>query len=292
MSATVPVPDLADRLQLRAAGPGRWRNLHGDANQNGRAYGGQLLGQAMHALLMEMPAGRAPTMMQFLFLQGAMPAQPIVFEVARLQEGKRFSACHVRGTQGERTVLDAHATCAAAMEGPSHRLDSAAPPGEQPAILPTLEDIPAATREALARMGGYGRGCDAAIDSRIPEMERQLDPQRAGPQLRYWLKAPQPLGDDPAVQIAAFAYLSDWWLNACMLLPHLGEAGERAMYISSLNHALWLHAPLRADDWLHVQTACVHSAGGRGLAVAQYHDADGRHVATATQDCLMAFAGR
>ena len=34
-----PASALEQRLALRAAGPGRWRNLHGDVNQNGRAYG-------------------------------------------------------------------------------------------------------------------------------------------------------------------------------------------------------------------------------------------------------------
>lgn len=293
MSATDMHPGdaltLADRLTLKAAGPGRWRSLHGDANQNGRSYGGQLLGQALRAALLEAPAGRAPTMMQFLFLQGAQPDQPIVFDVKRLQDGKRFTSLHVRGTQGERTVLDAQVSCALDLPGPSLAEASSAPAGERPEDLVTLAEVPEALRDRLALMGGYGRDCNAAIDFRIPEPLRQIDGATAQRHFRYWMKVPQALPEDAQLHAAAFAYLSDWWLNYCMLSPHLARAGERGMYVSSLNHALWLHAPPRADRWLHVQASNVHAANGRGLAIAQYHDEDGRHIATATQDCLMTY---
>lgn len=278
---------LADRLQLKPAGPGRWRSLHGDANQNGRSYGGQLLGQALRAALMEAPEGRPPTMMQFLFLQGAMPDQPIVFDVKRLQDGKRFTSLHVRGAQGERTVLDAQVSCALPLPGPAHAEVSLAPAGERPEALPTLDDVPPALRDQIALMGGYGRDCNAAIDFRMPDPLRQLGGATARPHFRYWMKVPQALPDNPHLHAAAFAYLSDWWLNYCILAPHLSRAGERGMYIASLNHALWLHAPPRSDRWLHVHAVCAHAAHGRGLAIAQYHDEDGRHIATATQDCLV-----
>jgi acyl-CoA thioesterase II len=280
---------LADRLMLEPAGPGRWRSLHGDANQNGRSYGGQLLGQALRAALMEAPEGRPPTMMQFLFLQGAMPDQPIVFDVQRLQDGKRFTSLQVRGAQGERTVLDAQVSCALNLPGPAHAEASSAPEGERPDELPSLGEVPEALRERIALMGGYGRDCNAAIDFRVPEATRQLDGATAGGPFRYWMKVPEALPEDAHLHAAAFAYLSDWWLNFCILAPHLARAGERGMYISSLNHALWLHAPPRADRWLHVRASCAHAAHGRGLAIAQYHDEGGRHIATATQDCLVTY---
>lgn len=280
---------LAERLQLQSAGPGRWRSLHGDANQNGRSYGGQLLGQAMRAALMDVPGARAPTMMQFLFLQGAMPDQPIVFEVRRLQEGKRFSSRQVRGVQGERTVLDAQVSCALPLPGPAHAEASPVPHGERPEDLSTLDEVPGPWRDRIALMGGYGRDCNAAIHFRIPDVERQLGGVDTGRGFRYWMKVPQALPDEAPLHAAAFAYLSDWWLNFCILRPHLASAGERGMYISSLNHALWLHAPLRADRWVHVQTHSAHAAQGRGLALAHYHDEAGRHVATATQDCLVSW---
>lgn len=65
---------LAQRMALDRIAPQTWRSRHSDSNQNGRSYGGQLLGQAFHAALLDAPPEREPTAMQFLFLQGAMPA--------------------------------------------------------------------------------------------------------------------------------------------------------------------------------------------------------------------------
>lgn len=286
-----PDPNLSleQGLQLQADGPGRWRNLRGDVNQNGRAYGGQLMGQALRAALMELPADRAPTMMQFLFLQGALPDQPIGFEVSALQQGKRFSSLQVRGAQAERQVLSAQVSCAQSLPGPGHALASAAPPAERPALLPRLDEVPAALRDRLALLGGYGRDHNPALDFRIPEPGRQLDVGGTADGFRYWFKAAHPLPADAKLHAAAFAYLSDWWLNYCILAPHLAQAGERPWYISSLNHSLWLHAPPRADRWLHVHARSGHAAQGRGLATAQYHDEAGRHIATASQDCLVTY---
>ncbi|WP_321885353.1 acyl-CoA thioesterase [Burkholderia cenocepacia] len=287
--SSLMMPTLADRLTLESAGAGCWRSRHGDANQNGRSYGGQLLGQAMRAALMEMPLERAPTMMQFLFLQGAMPEQPITYEVTRLQEGKRFTSLRVRGTQDVRSVLEAQVTCALALPGPAHGEASQAPPGECPMDLPTLEDVPPGLLERIGLMGGYGRDRNPAIAFRIPDVRRQLAGETAGKQFRYWMRVPQPLPDDPRVHAAAFAYLSDWWLNYCIFAPDLLRAGERDMYISSLNHTLWFHAVPRADCWVHVQATAAHAANGRGLVVAQYHLEDGRHLATAAQDSLVTY---
>lgn len=284
-----PASALEQRLALRAAGPGRWRNLHGDVNQNGRAYGGQLLGQALRAALMEAPAQRAPTMMQFVFLQGAMPGEPLLFEVHPLQQGKRFSSMQVSARQGERTVLNAQLSCALPMPGPAHAEPSPIPSGERPQDLATLAEVPAPLLQRLALMGGYGRDHNPTLDFRIPDPQRQLEGADGGRGFRYWMKAAQPLPADPALHAAAFAYLSDWWLNYCILRPHLAQAGEHRWYISSLNHTLWLHAPPQADRWLHVQASSAHAASGRGLSIAQYHDEQGRHIATAAQDCLVTY---
>lgn len=286
---SIPGMNLAERLALERMGPGQWRSRHGDSNQNGRAYGGQLLGQAMRAALMEAPAGRVPTMMQFLFLQGAMPDQPVDFQVSLLQGGKRFTSLHVRGTQGGRTVLDAQVSCALQLSGPDHAEPTPVPVGERPSDLPVLEDVPAALRDRIALMGGYGRDWNPAITFRIPDAVRQLAGEGAPRRFRYWMKATQPLPPDERLHASAFAYLSDWWLNFCMLVPHVPRAGEHRMYITSLNHALWLHRMPQADRWLHVSATSVHAAHGRGLAIAQVHDEAGQHVATTTQDCLVAF---
>jgi acyl-CoA thioesterase-2 len=278
-------------LTLDRTGAGAWRTRHGDPNMNGRSYGGQLLGQALRAALMDVPRERVATMMQFLFLQGAVPQEPIDLAVTPLQEGKRFSSRRVSGTQsGERTVLDAQVTCALPLASPGHQEASAAPPDERPADLPGLDGVPAAVLEAIKRVGGYAEDRKPSIEFRIPDPVRQLSVATAGPRFRFWMRATQPLPDDPHLRAAAFAYMSDWWLNFSGLSAHLGEGGQRQFYIASLNHALWLHRPVRPDEWLHVESRSPAAANGRALSIAKVHDAEGRLVASATQESLIAYA--
>ena len=283
--------DLTALLTLEPRGAGRWRTRFGDANLNGRSYGGQALGQAMRALAMEVPPDRPATMLQFLFLQGSMPDQPIDFEVATLQDGRRFSSRHVRGTQndGRALVVDAHATFAAALPAPSHEVPSGATEND-PEALPTLDDLPAEWGECLRDFGAYSLVQKPSLDFRVPQPEQQLAQSQSDARLRFWLRARGPFGDNPGLHAAAFAYLSDWWLNFATLAPHMdGSAAGRRIYVSSLNHSIWFHRPPVADRWMHFD---VHSPGGldgRGLVISRAHDRAGRLVASATQECLMAY---
>ncbi len=283
--------DIAALLRLQAQGPGHWRNTLGDPNKNGRAYGGQLLGQALMAGLLETPADRSPAMMQFLFLQGALHDEPVDLAVTTLQEGKRFSSRHVRGTQaGGRTVLDAQVTSAAELAAPSHELPSAAPPGERAEDLPAMADLPADVLHGIEALGGYSQDMKASVDFRVPDARRQILAADGQPRLRFWLRAAAPLPADARVHAAAFAYLSDWWTNFASLALHRAGLGDRRLYIASLNHAIWLHRAPMADAWLHFDCESPGALRGRGLSVGRVHDAQGRLVASVTQECLLAYA--
>lgn len=278
-------------LALTEIGPGCWRTRHGDANLNGRSYGGQLLAQALMAGMMDVPAERVATMMQFLFLQGAMPQESLDLRVTPLQEGKRFSSRNVRASQGSgRVVLDAQVTCALPLEAPLHGSPSSAPAGERPEDLAQLRDVDPALLRGIQRLGGYSEDHKPSIEFRIPDSQRQLSPATMDGRFRFWMRPTQALPDDPRLHAAAFAYQSDWWVNFSALGLHLREMGERRLYIASLNHAIWLHQPFRADQWLHVETVSPASALGRGLCIATVHDREGRSLATVTQECLMAYA--
>ena len=281
--------DLRALLTLAQSGPSTWRSRFGDANLNGRSYGGQLLGQAMAAALQDAPEDRHPSLMQLLFLQGAVPDKAIDFTVTRLQDGKRFSSRHVRGAQRDRFVLDAQVTCARDLDAPAHMESSSAPAGEDPETLDRLADVPEALLRQISRLGGYSDERKPSIEFRIPEATRQLDGAISAPKFRFWMKVNQALGEDGRLQAAAFAYISDWWLNFSSLASHLQEAARRRLYISSLNHAIWLHRPARADAWLHVASSSPRACAGRGLSVARVHDLEGCLVASATQESLMAY---
>jgi acyl-CoA thioesterase-2 len=282
--------DLGTILALDSVAPGHWRTRHGDSNMNGRSYGGQLLGQAMMAALMDMPGDRHPTMMQFLFLQGAVPQDPIDLRVSELQAGKRFASRHIEGSQPNgRRVLDAQATFARALDAPEHGAVRTDLREERPETFATLDDVPSRVLEEITRLGGYSQDRKPSIEFRIPDADRQLDPARMTDTFRFWMRSTRPVARDPRMQAAAFAYLSDWWLNFSSLGMHLRDVGSRGLYIASLNHSLWMHRPVHADEWMHVESVSPVAAHGRGFAIASVHDARGVRIATATQECLMGY---
>jgi len=60
------------------------------------------------------------------------------------------------------------------------------------------------------------------------------------------------------------------------------------LYVASLNHVIWYHCALRADDWLLFDCVSPRGVLGRGLSVGRIYDPSGGLVASAAQECLLA----
>ena len=108
--------------------------------------------------------------------------------------------------------------------------------------------------------------------------------------MRFWVRMRRALPDDPKLHAAAFAYLSDYWINFSGCISHVhatAEAGKR-LYVASLNHALWQHRPVRADDWLLFDCASPSAATGRSLSLARIYNRNGEILASANQESLLA----
>lgn len=279
--------DLPALLTLERFGPDRFRNRYGETNPNGRSYGGQVLGQAMMAASMTVSEDRLPSMMQFLFLQGARPTQPMDFEVDSLQEGKRFSSRLVRATQDSiREILSAQVTFGMPLASPEHSAAVRAT-GATPQDLDAPSAVLSLTESDIGVLGGYAFTPHPLIDFRIVDTARE-DP-RQPPSLRFWIKSRGTLPDSPGMHAAAFAYLSDWWINFICLAEHVPElaTSRERLYLASLNHTIWFHRPFRSDGWLHFDCQSPSAGDGRGLATARVHDESGRLVASVAQECLM-----
>ncbi|MEM7749461.1 MAG: acyl-CoA thioesterase II, partial [Pseudomonadota bacterium] len=57
--------------------------------------------------------------------------------------------------------------------------------------------------------------------------------------------------------------------------------------MASLDHAMWLHRPFRADDWLLYVQDSPSTSGARGFCRGSMYTRDGRLVASTTQEGLM-----
>jgi acyl-CoA thioesterase-2 len=113
----------------------------------------------------------------------------------------------------------------------------------------------------------------------------------ANPQQRAWIRIAGTLPDDPLLHACALTYCSDLTLLEATVGRH-GEAwGPGGMVGASLDHALWLHRPFRADEWFLYDCSSPSASGARGLATGQMFTVDGRHIATAVQEGLLRRVG-
>ena len=72
--------DVADLLGVAPRGGSRFRTLCNERNEPGRIYGGQMPGQALMAAALTTPADRAASYLQFLFVAGGLPEQPVTID--------------------------------------------------------------------------------------------------------------------------------------------------------------------------------------------------------------------
>ena len=108
-----------------------------------------------------------------------------------------------------------------------------------------------------------------------------------------WLRVKDSLGNDELLNRCALAYLSDDLptesvVNAIPELREASEAGKR--FSASLDHTVWFHRPVRADQWHLYEMSCVNYVNGRGLAQGYVFSQDGVHVATVAQETLVRIA--
>jgi acyl-CoA thioesterase-2 len=95
------------------------------------------------------------------------------------------------------------------------------------------------------------------------------------------------LPDDPLLHACALTYASDLTLLDAVLSMHGEVWGPGGFVGASLDHALWLHRPFRADEWFLYDCWSPSASGGRGLATGRMFTVDGRHIASAVQEGLL-----
>jgi acyl-CoA thioesterase-2 len=83
------------------------------------------------------------------------------------------------------------------------------------------------------------------------------------------------------------AYASDMTLLDTALVPLGRTLFEKDFMGASLDHALWLHRPFRADEWLLYAQDSPNLHGSRGLSRGLIFRRDGTLVATVAQEGLV-----
>ncbi len=274
-------------LDLEPVGPDRWL-AHSPDNGWKRVFGGQVLAQSLVAAQRSVE-GRPPHSLHAYFILGGDPAEPIELSVERVRDGRSFSVRRVVARQRGETMFVMSVSFQVEETGElNHELPM--PPTPTPEETPD----PVALAESLPEpQAARARQFFSTIS---PIELRPLDPRRyrptapgvfGDPRQNLWIRLKGPLPDDPAIHRAALVYLSDMTLIDTVLVAHGYSIARGQFQTASLDHAVWLHRPFRADDWLLYAQDSPSAQGSRGLTRGLLYTRDGALAATTTQEGLV-----
>ena len=105
-----------------------------------------------------------------------------------------------------------------------------------------------------------------------------------------WVRVPGTLPDVGQVHDAGLVYVSDATLIDHALLPHGYRWFDARLTGASLDHVMWFHRPVRADDWLLYDQRVEWTGAARGLVTGRLYRPDGLLVATCSQEGLIRWA--
>jgi acyl-CoA thioesterase II len=248
-----------------------------------QVYGGQVLGQALTAASATVE-GRIVHSLHGYFLRRGDFNSPIVYEVDRAWDGKRFAMRRVIAIQHGAQIFN----MSASFQVPETGLDHQVP---MPVVPPpeSLRDQVAVYREAAKllppeRLKAIERGRPFEFRPvQPPDFERT---QPRPPCKEVWFRAADPLPDDEALHRCLLAYASDFQLLDTALNPHALPLSTK-MAIASLDHAMWFHRNLRVDEWLLYALDSPSASGARGFARGSIFSRDGQLLASVAQEGLI-----
>jgi acyl-CoA thioesterase-2 len=242
----------------------------------GGLYGGQIVAQALRAATLSVDPGLEPHSIRAYFIRRGDATEPVRYEVDRIRNGRSFATRRVVARQAVGAILNAESSFQrpeSSNEVQNVEMPDVPPPEvlEQESWSPSFERATVPPQQVVdRRRDGAGR-----VVAWMRVVDQLGDPHDPRSQLlhRCWLMF---LSDDlPADSV---------WL-ARTPRGEGGDDGDR--FTASLDHTVWFHRRVAADEWHLHDFSCLHFVGGRGLALGYVYAPDGRHVATVAQEVLM-----
>jgi acyl-CoA thioesterase II len=252
-----------------------------------RVFGGQVAAQALRATYKTVPADRSAHSLHAYFLRGGDPSTPIIYDVERIRDGRSFTTRRVVARQHGTGIFYLTASFQVHEDGFDHQ--------DRMPEVPAAEDCP-----TMADMYQQRTGRESAAEGWQAEWAA-LDVRHAGDsgftkllaaderpaQSRLWFRAAGKLGDDQVLNQCVLAYASDLTLLGASLVPHGTMIGSPRIQAASLDHAMWFHRPFRVDEWLLYDQVSPSASGARGFSMGKVFTADGRLVASVSQEGLI-----
>ncbi len=280
---------LLQLLDLEEIDPNIFRGRNERA-QRERLFGGQVAAQALAAAGRTVQ-GRAAHSLHAYFLRPGDPRVPVLYTVDRIRDGQSFTTRNVIAIQRGQAIFNMSVSFQVQEAGYEHQL-LPMPAAPEPESLPTWAERAEAAKDLLPKDSFTWVRDDRPIDLRHVDAPTFLGGgPRSGGNL-VWFRATGALPENPFLHQCVVAYASDMSLLDTVVVPHGRNGPLGPVMMASLDHALWFHRPLRADQWLLYAQDSPAAAGARGFARGSIFTRDGQLVASVAQEGLMRPTGK
>jgi acyl-CoA thioesterase-2 len=279
MAEPTPLAALLRALELEALGDGDTGEIFvGDPGPgDGRLFGGTVAAQGVVAASRTVDGDRRLHSLHGYFLRPGRHGAPIRLVVDRLRDGRTYTTRRVKAEQRGEVVFNLSASFAHPESGIEHQEPMPEVPG--PEGLPDRDEL-------LARRLGRPR-FPSAVEIRLGDTHwlDLAEGERAQPRQANWVRVAGRLPDDETIHTAVLVYATDRGLLSTAALPHRYD-WRRGM-AASLDHAVWIHRPVRFDDWLLFASTSPVAHGSRGLIFGGVFDRTGRRIASLAQEAVI-----
>lgn len=267
-----PATDFVAMMTLHPHGPDTFVGS-GPQYPWGGLYGGQIVAQGLRAAAETVEDRYRVHSLHAYFIRRGDHAEPVRYEVDRVRNGRSFTT---------RTVTARQATGAILSMSVSFQVDEDAPDA-QTARLPDVPGPDELPQESWTTM--FDR---ATVPTRgVPGLEGRS---------RGWMRIRGAVAADPVLNACAVAYMSDDYPTDAVVNMQPGVTSAAAdedpwqedpFVAFSLDHAVWFHRPVRADEWHLTAMVCHGIMSSRGLTTGHVFTRGGVHVATISQEVLL-----
>lgn len=244
--------------------------------QPDRIFGGQVVAQCLLAANDTVDRKFSAHSLHAYFLRAGNAEEPIEFEVDPIRDGRSFVTRRVVARQQGKAIFNTSISYQIDEDGLMHD-------DPYPAWVRSPEQL--LEQEYAGKLPArYYKREYYNIDAlpAKPPADADVRPIQAN-----WYLADKFTSTDPRDHQAALALISDFSLLGSGIRAQGMYDRYREFMTASIDHALWFHAPIKADDWLLYLCESPWAGNGRSYGRGKLWSRNGQLLASACQEGLM-----
>lgn len=251
-----------------------------------RVFGGQVLGQSLHAAYQTVPKDRIAHSMHAYFILPGRCDLPIIYEVDTIRDGGSFTTRRVVAKQRGKAIFNMAASFQLKQSGLEHQMDM--PKVQSPETTKSVEERLKLIKFFSPKIYKKLIGIDPnAFEFRPVTNPYSLPPKNHDPYLQVWFKSMAKIDISLPMQHQMLACASDFGLLRTAALPHQLKIMTKKVLFASLDHAMWFHKDFKIDEWMLFETDSPSASNSRGFTRGSIYNRDGVLIASVAQEGLM-----